>query len=92
MLLDDVVMQVLNQVRELSAEDGLEVDIHALLKVVESVDKGSDVPLQRPAGSGSLQVGDQEVERIPFDQFADVHRVVIVDQRRHDLEKAAEVS
>ena len=76
---------------QLPPNDRFQVQLYALLEVVQSVDQSPDISLQRPASLCLLNQPHKVIKRISLDQLTNVNRVVIVDQRRHNLEETAQI-
>lgn len=81
-----VVIEILNDVIQLVADDLLHVDLHFRLEIVQSVQKGTNVALQRPTSSRSPHPVDQSVKGESFFELTHVHCVFIVDQALQNLE------
>ena len=76
---------------QLPPDNRLQIQLYPLLEVIQPVDQSPDISLQRPASPCLLNQPYKVIKRISLDQFANVDRVTIIDQRRHDLEETAQI-
>jgi hypothetical protein len=88
---EDVPVEIVYNVVQLLVHDLLHVHLDLRLKVVEPVEEGPDVSLERPACVRSSQPFQQFLKGVPFLELSHVDHAPVVNEGLHDLEVGDQV-
>jgi len=87
----NIRIKIINNVLEFIAKNVLQLSINIWSKVIQSVNKASNISLERPASPRLHEISQQILKRISFNKFTNIDNIIVINERSHQLKERTNI-